>query len=147
MLFRSPDAVQEYGVTNRHLVDGLRDRGAEVTTVPVYRWALPVDVGPLRRAAAEVAGGRVDVVLFTTATQVMHLLEVARQLGIEPDVRRGFGTAAIASIGPTTSEELREQHVMVDIEPAHPKMGFLVRAAAERADDVLRTKRGGAAVG
>jgi uroporphyrinogen-III synthase len=54
---------------------------------------------------------------------------------------------AIASIGPTTSDELREQGIAIDIEASHPKMGFLVREAAERAADVLRTKRGGAALG
>jgi uroporphyrinogen-III synthase len=75
------------------------------------------------------------------------LLEIARQLNIEPDVRRGLASMAVASIGPTTSEELREQGIAVDIEASHPKMGFLVREAAERAADVLRTKGGGAAVG
>ena len=40
-----------------------------------------------------------------------------------------------------------EQGIAVDIEASHPKMGFLVREAAERAADVLRTKGGGAAVG
>jgi uroporphyrinogen-III synthase len=54
---------------------------------------------------------------------------------------------AVASIGPTTSEELREQGITIDIEASHPKMGFLVREAAERAADVLRTKRRGAALG
>jgi uroporphyrinogen-III synthase len=39
----------------------------------------------------------------------------------------------VASIGPTTSEELREQGIRIDLEPSHPKMGFLVREAAERA--------------
>ena len=39
----------------------------------------------------------------------------------------------VASIGPTTSEELREQGIRIDMEPSHPKMGFLVREAAEHA--------------
>jgi uroporphyrinogen-III synthase len=115
--------------------------------VPVYRWTLPHDLEPLRRAARSIADGAIDVVLFTTATQVAHLLEVARQSGIETQVRNGLARMAVASVGPTTSAELREQGVSVDIEPAHPKMGFLVREAAERAHDALRTKRGGAAVG
>ncbi len=140
-------AVQEYGTANVHLIDGLRDRGADVLSVPVYRWALPDNPEPLRQAARGIADGRIEVILFTTATQVVHLLEIARQLNIEPDVRRGLASMAVASIGPTTSEELREQGIAVDIEASHPKMGFLVREAAERAADVLRTKRGGAAVG
>jgi uroporphyrinogen-III synthase len=141
-------AVQEYGVSNEPLLQGLRARGARVTTVPVYRWALPEDVEPLRVAARGVAGGEVDVALFTTATQVVHLLQVAQSIGLEPQVREGLASVAVASIGPTTSEELREQGIPIDIEASHPKMGFLVREAAEHAADVLRTKgSGGAAIG
>lgn len=139
-------ALQEYGASNPHLVAELTARGAAVTSVPVYRWALPDNPEPLRQAAHGIADGRIEVVLFTTATQVVHLLEIARQLNIEPDVRRGLQSMAVASIGPTTSEELREHGIQIDIEASHPKMGFLVRDAAERAADVLRTKRGGSAV-
>ena len=37
-------AVQEYGVSNPELLSGLRERGALVTRVPVYQWALPDDL-------------------------------------------------------------------------------------------------------
>ena len=47
----------------------------------------------------------------------------------------------VGSIGPTTSEELRQRGIPIDLESSHPKMGFLVREAAERAADVLRAKR------
>ena len=134
-------AVQEYGTANTQLLDGLRERGADVISVPVYRWALPENPEPLRQAAQGIADARIEVVLFTTATQVVHLLEIARQLNIEADVRRGLESMAVASIGPTTSDELREQGIPIDIEASHPKMGFLVRDAAEHAADVLRTKR------
>ena len=40
-------AVQEYGVSNQDLLQGLEERGARVTRVPVYRWALPEDLEPL----------------------------------------------------------------------------------------------------
>src|SRR6266850_2450069 len=76
-------AVQEYGVANPQLLDGLRTRGAQVTSVPVYRWALPDDVEPLRAAAKAVADGALDVAIFTTATQVVHLLQVASDIGLE----------------------------------------------------------------
>lgn len=140
-------AVQEYGASNQQLLDGLRDRGAVVTTVRVYRWALPENVAPLLEAARAIAAGQVDVALFTTSMQVVHLLEIARRQSLEDGVRQGLRSMAVASIGPTTSEELREQGIAIDIEASHPKMGFLVRDAAERAADVLRSKRGGAALG
>ncbi len=70
-------AVQEYGVSNPEFLSGLRDRGAAVTRVPVYQWALPHDLAPLRAAIRAIAEGNVDVALFTTAVQAVHLFQVA----------------------------------------------------------------------
>jgi uroporphyrinogen-III synthase len=134
-------AVQEYGASNPDLLSGLEARGATVTSVPVYQWALPEDLGPLESACRALAGGGVDVVLFTTATQVVHLLKVAQSMGLDEGVRTGLRKAVVASIGPTTTEELRQRGIAPDLEPSHPKMGFLVREAAERAAELLRTKR------
>ena len=134
-------AVQEYGASNPDLLAGLETRGAQVTRVPVYQWALPEDLAPLEAAVQAIADGHIDVALFTTATQVVHLLKVADSMGMRDAVRRGLATCVVASIGPTTSEEMREQGIAPDMEPAHPKMGFLVREAAERAREILRAKR------
>ncbi len=134
-------AVQEYGASNPDLLAGLETRGAQVTRVPVYQWALPEDLAPLEDAVRAIAAGDIDVALFTTATQVVHLLKVADSMGIRDAVRRGLAKCVVASIGPTTSEEMREQGIAPDLEPSHPKMGFLVREAAERAGEILRAKR------
>lgn len=134
-------AVQEYGVSNGDLLDGLRKRGAQVTSVPVYEWALPEDTGPLRSAIGAIARGEIDVVLFTTGTQADQLLQVAAEMKQENGVKRALSRMVIASIGPTTSERLREHGIEPDMEPSHPKMGFLVSEAAERSAEVLRRKR------
>ena len=134
-------AVQEYGASNPDLLAGLEARGARVTRVPVYQWALPEDLAPLEAAVRAIAAGHIDVALFTTATQVVHLLKVADSMGMGDAVRRGLTTCVLASIGPTTSEEMREQGIAPDMEPTHPKMGFLVREAAEQAAQILHRKR------
>ena len=134
-------AVQEYGAPNPELLQALEERGALLTRVPIYQWALPEDLEPLRQGCRALAEGQVDVVLLTTATQVTHLLQIADQLGLADAVRAGLRRAMVASIGPTTSETLREYGVAIDMEPSHPKMGFLVREAAERASQVLAAKR------
>lgn len=133
-------AVQEYGVSNPELLDGLRTRGANVTTVRVYQWALPEDVEPLKRAAEALARGDIDVALFTTSVQVAHLFEMATSLGLAEQVQKGLARAVVASIGPTTSQELRGRGMTVDLEASHPKMGVLVTEAAERAGDLLARK-------
>jgi uroporphyrinogen-III synthase len=134
-------AVQEYGASNPELLAGLEARGATVTRVPVYRWALPEDRGPLEAGVRAIARGDADVALFTTATQVVHVFEVAASLQLADQVRQGLQRMMIASIGPTTSEALREHGLEPDVEPSHPKMGFLAREAAERSAGVLQAKR------
>ena len=134
-------AVQEYGRTSPELLDGLRARGAEVTTVPVYHWDLPEDTAPLREAARRLAAGQFDVVLFTTSVQAVHLLRIAAEEGLEDQVRAALSRMVIASVGPTTSETLREHHLPVDFEPSHPKMGFLVNEAAQRSREILQSKQ------
>ena len=136
-----PVAVQEYGASNPDLLSGLEARGARVTRVPVYQWALPDDLGPLQAGVRAIVDGQIDVALFTTATQVVHVLKAAEMMGLQDAVRQGLNRCVVASIGPTTSEEMREQGIEPDLEPTHPKMGFLVREAAERAAEILRRKR------
>ena len=81
-------AVQEYGASNPELLAGLADRGASVTPVPVYEWGMPEDTAPLRQAAAALAGGEVDVALFTTSVQVVHLLKIAGEMNLQEPVRQ-----------------------------------------------------------
>ena len=136
-------AVQEYGAPNPELLQALEERGALLTRVPIYQWALPEDVEPLRQACRSLVDGGIDVVLLTTATQVTHLLQVAGQMGLDEGVRAALGRVMVASIGPTTSETLRAEGIAIDMEPSHPKMGFLVREAADRAATLLEAKRAG----
>ncbi len=134
-------AVQEYGTSSASLLEGLRSRGASVTRVPIYRYALPEDTTPLQRAARAIAHDEIDVALFTTATQVVYLLQIADGMGLGRTVRASLAGLVVASIGPTTSEELREQGVEVDLEASHPKMGVLVRDAAQHSAALLLAKR------
>jgi uroporphyrinogen-III synthase len=134
-------AIQEYGLPNDALVDGLVARGADVTTVPIYRWSMPEDVEPLRRAVWAIVRGEIDVVILTAGIQLVHLLRVAAEMELEAAVRRGLERLIVASIGPMTSEELERHGLPIDLEPSHPKMGFLVKEVAEQCAVLLRAKR------
>jgi uroporphyrinogen-III synthase len=134
-------AVQEYGVSNPELIAGLVERGAQVTSIPVYEWALPVDTGPLRSAIAAIARNEIDIILFTTGTQADHLLQIAVEMNREDVLRRALLRMVVASIGPTTSERLRESGIAPDMEPTHPKMGYLVSEAAQHSAEILQRKR------
>jgi len=138
-------AVQEYGISNPELLSGLRERGASVTRVPVYQWALPDDRAPLQEAVKSLVAGEIDVVLFTTSVQLAHLFQIAAEMKLEEPMRLGLCRAIVASIGPTTSEELQRRGIRADLEPSHPKMGFLVKETAEQCAELLRRKREGMA--
>jgi uroporphyrinogen-III synthase len=81
-------AVQEYGKPNDELLRALEARGASVTSVPVYRWALPDDIEPLRGAVSAIVRGELDVALFTTSVQIVHLMQVADSMGQSNAIRR-----------------------------------------------------------
>ena len=134
-------ALQEYGASNPELLKGLADRGAIVMRVPVYQWALPENVAPLRAAIEAIGRGEVDVALFTTSIQIVHLMQLAGEMGLAAKTQQAFARIVIASIGPVTSEALREHGLVPDFEPSHPKMGFLVNETAERASVLLEKKR------
>ncbi len=134
-------AVQEYGVSNVSLIAGLEARGAKVESVAIYRWALPEDLGPLEENIRRLVASEVDIVLFTAAQQVVHLLQVAQQLGLEQVLREALRNVVVGSIGPTTSETLLEQKIAVDFEPSHGKMGQLVNEIAQQSADLVATKR------
>jgi uroporphyrinogen-III synthase len=134
-------AVQEYGRTNPELTAGLIAQGRDVTAVPVYQWALPLDTAPLRAAAHSLAKGEIDVAMFTTSIQISHLFQLAEEEGIAAQTKSALQRAVIASIGPTTSEALVEYGLYPDFEPSHPKMGNLVLEAGQQAAAILSAKR------
>jgi len=129
-------AVQEYGKSNVALIEGLRAQNREVSTVRIYGWGLPEDTAPLGEAAGKLARREFDVVLFTTSMQVVNLLKIAEEAGIEQGVLDGLRASRIGSIGPTTTETLEEYGLKPAFEPSHPKMGLLVNELAATCGDV-----------
>ncbi len=133
--------VQEYGVTNPSLTAGLEARGAEVAPLRIYEWELPEDTTPLEENLRQIVAGNRDVALFTAAQQVVNLLEIAERLKITPQLFQAMKGMAIGSVGPTTSEVLRDKGFSVDFEPEHAKMGHLVAAAALEGGQILAQKK------
>jgi uroporphyrinogen-III synthase len=133
-------AVQEYGTTNPELLAALAERGVACTRVPVYHWALPEDLEPLRGAVRSIVGGTIDVIVFLTAVQVVHLVLVAEQMSAKDDLLKEMRKTVVLSIGPSTTEELARVGVQPDYEPSHPKMGILIHEAAARVSDLLEAK-------
>lgn len=125
-------AIQEYGQTNTELTDGLSARGAaEVIRVPVYRWALPEDLGPLKAAIRGCIEGTVGAIVVTSAQQVRHMMQVAQEESLDVPLKASLqDRVVIASVGPVATEALGEFGLAPDIVPEHPKLGPLVKSLA-----------------
>lgn len=134
-------AVQEYGASNPEFLAELSNCTADLVKVPVYQWALPEDLQPMQDCISALVAGEIDVVLFMTAVQVIHLFQVAEQMGLAKQLTSALRSIVVLSIGPTTSEELAHYGIQPDFEPSRPKMGFLVNEAAQYAGHLLEEKR------
>ncbi|MEO2029660.1 MAG: uroporphyrinogen-III synthase [Fuerstiella sp.] len=128
-------AVQEYGIPNPELCNGLESRGATILPIPVYRWALPDDVEPLRQAIRQTIDGEINALLFTSAQQVRHVLQIAEQMGHRDEWLSFANRAVVGSIGPTCTQTLREEGLAVSVEASPPKMGPLVRVVMQHIAD------------
>jgi uroporphyrinogen-III synthase len=133
-------AVQEYGVSNPDLLEALKQRGAEVFQVPIYKWALPEDLAPLRGLLNRIIRGDVQVLLITNAAQADHVMQILEQDGTTEAFRAALKKMVVGSVGPTATERLRQHGWPIDLEPSHPKMGILVKETAERAPLLLQAK-------
>jgi len=133
-------AIQEYGIANPELTAALQSRGAAVTLIPIYRWALPEDLAPLHSAIDKILGGEVDIALFTNGAQVDHLFQVASYDKADGGLRLALDKIVVASVGPVCTQVLEQFGLKPDIEPVHPKMGALLAEVAASARAILSAK-------
>jgi uroporphyrinogen-III synthase len=124
-------AVAHYGERNAALDGALVARGANVTDVCPYEWALPEDVGPLENLARNPTR-LVDAMAFTSQIQVRNLFAVAREAQVAERLAAAMNADIIvAAVGPVCADALKEAGVTPDVQPAEPKMGPLLHALAD----------------
>jgi uroporphyrinogen-III synthase len=122
-------AVQLHGGPQNEFTGALREAGAAVVEVPVYRWKLPADVAPVRRLTAQIGAGQIDAVTFTSAPAVQALLEIAGPA--EEDVLDRFRSRTMAAcVGPVTAAPLVDRDVPV-VTPARSRLGALVKVVTD----------------
>ena len=124
-------AVQLHGEPLPELTGALRDAGADVVEIPVYRWVPAADLRPLRRLVEQVVSGQVDCITFTSAPAVSSTLNVAREDGREkPFLAALAGDVLAACVGPVTAGPLERRGIHT-VQPARARLGALVRTVVE----------------
>lgn len=113
------------------LCRGLRDAGADVVAVPVYRWTPPEDPATLDRLIDRIVEHAIDAVTFTSAPAVASLLIRAKDTGMLDPMLEGMRTGVVAvCVGPVTAAPLVELEVPVTM-PPRARLGSLARHITE----------------
>jgi uroporphyrinogen III methyltransferase/synthase len=109
------------------LPDELRAMGCEVDVVCAYRTQLaPTNPDVVERLRA----GSVDVVTFTSGAIARGFVSAIEGAGL--DAETTLAGLVVASIGPVTSDSIREIGLAVDIEATESTMVSLVDAIVEK---------------
>ena len=111
---------------------GLRQTGAEVLTVPVYRWVLPEDVAPVRRLVEATVAGGIDAITFTSAPAAASLLAVADELGRGDELVSALrGRVLAVAVGTVTAGPLDAVGIPT-AQPERARLGALAREVVAR---------------
>lgn len=120
-------AVQLHGEPLPDVVEALELAGAEVVTVPVYRWAPPLDLGPLDRLIDATLAGGIDVLSFTSAPAAAGILARAEERGLRTDLLAALrGPVPALCVGPVTAAPLEALDVPT-VQPQRSRLGAMVR--------------------
>ncbi len=121
-------ALQLDGSQCSDSADALRKAGADVVTLPVYRWLPPEDATPVHRLADAIVNASVDAVTFTSAPAVESLLALAG----DRDLRGAFAEDVLpVCVGPVCRETAVAHGLVAAIEPERPLLGAMVSALAD----------------
>jgi uroporphyrinogen-III synthase len=111
--------VQLYpGNPNPLLLDFLRSAGAKADPIVPYRYASDAESQLVDTAIRAMAAGKFDAIAFTSTPQIERLEDVAKQRGLEPELRQGLARTHIAAVGPVAASALKKHGYAVAVMPA-----------------------------
>ncbi|GAA2600147.1 uroporphyrinogen-III synthase [Streptomyces axinellae] len=124
-------AVQLHGEPLKDFIEALRQAGADVVPVPVYRWTGPADPAPLDRLIEAVLNGTVDALTFTSALATAGLYARAEENGRGEALTRALRERTqVACVGPVTAAPLLARDIPA-FWPDRFRIGALVRGLCD----------------
>jgi uroporphyrinogen III methyltransferase/synthase len=112
--------------TREVLPAGLREAGARVDTVAVYR-TVPAEVD-WKELGEQLMQGKLDVLTFASPSAVRHFFG-----GLDAGAREAAGRCIVATIGPVTAAAVRAAGIEPEVVPERAEAGALVEALADHA--------------
>lgn len=123
--------VQLHGDPMQELRERLRQAGAEVVPVTVYRWTDPPDLAPLDRLIDAVIEGEVDALPLTSAPAASNVLARAENTGRAERFHRAVRERVLlACVGPVTAAPIARAELPYTM-PDRARTGPLVRLVAD----------------
>jgi uroporphyrinogen-III synthase len=124
-------AVQLDGDEGRSLATAVRELGADVIPVPIYRWTMPDDTAAARRLVTGVAERRLDAVTFTARPQVENLCALAEEAGLLDEVVAGFNDTVLpVCVGPVCARAALDAGFGEPLVPDRHRLGSMVLLVA-----------------
>ncbi|MYS84991.1 uroporphyrinogen-III synthase [Embleya scabrispora] len=124
-------ALQEHGAPLQGFASILRERGAEVIELPVYRWGPPEDPLAVRRLVDQVTRHELHALTFTSAPAIGAFLQAADELGRHEEVLTALRTSVLpVCIGGICAKPLTDEGVDA-VWPERGRLGSLVRTVTE----------------
>jgi uroporphyrinogen-III synthase len=126
--------VQQHGRPVPEALRAVRDAGAEVLEIPVYRWDVPEDLRPARRLVGAAVDGRVDAVTFTSTPALQNFVALAREEEALAALRRKVAQRelVVACVGPVCGEAARRAGFEDVVLPPAARLGSMVRSLDAR---------------
>ncbi|MEU6220913.1 uroporphyrinogen-III synthase [Streptomyces sp. NPDC047022] len=132
-------AVQLHGEPLPGFVEALREGGAEVIGVPVYRWMPPQDLAPLDRLIDAALTHGLDALAFTSAPAAASVLSRAEKRGLLPGLLAALDHDVLpACVGPVTALPLKARGVGT-VQPERFRLGPLVQLLCRELPGRART--------
>lgn len=110
--------LQLYGsYSNPPLVEALQAQGAHVLSVAPYVYADDAEEQGVVALISKIIAGEIDVIAFTSATQVKRLWSVAKKTEQLAAMEAAFKSLTVTAVGPVVRDYLVEKSVQVDLMP------------------------------
>ena len=130
--------VQLYGSNpNEKLMAYLNTRSVEVEPVSPYVYADDADDGKVRDLILALSDGSVDMIAFTSKTQVERLFRVANRYDFVSPLTRGLQATTVVAVGPVVERYLEERAIVVSLVPDER---YFMKPMVQKIVDVVRDK-------
>lgn len=123
--------VLRAAVARDAMINSLREQGAKVDVVAVYDTVMPDEADQVKRMRALLEEGLLDAVTFTSSSTVRNFCSMlSDDMGVDAFAKAMEGVACL-SIGPITSQTMRDFGLTVAAEAAEYTIPGLVQVVGE----------------